>query len=466
MSRIIKLTESDLNRIVKRVIVENESKRYSNAILLLLETFKEDCVCGFEVDYNDKTDIYLIKMIVGNKDLDNKFMTNVQIRNYLNKLKKMVNDHVYDYLPIRFLVDVRQTPKCKDFLGESNPHEDVISEVKKVEDFDEDYPDYVYSAIGVLPSKTNPNQIGVVFFNGPDFTLSDYREPQDSRPVYFLGPLGEFEFDSRDIHFNGKSPYVFGNKLKNSYYDKLFPLLKSKTTTSSEGDFTSDEIRESTKMAFPEYWEEETDDYTAGLRGIHTIGEKTDTDIDWSIMNFFDTKKEVKALINKKWNDEGSGDKIEWLSSVLRDDEGFLNKLLSIQWNSIKGGFENEIKALKNLTEMLEKSGIEFEYDVYPPGHKRDRYDSIDLTLKLQGEQPMALQIKPVTKTERMPNGDIKVYTYGMTNNYKRKDDLGYILYNKGNSFIIFKNKNYYVTPASNGTQVIHKDKPFKVYKG
>jgi hypothetical protein len=65
-----------------------------------------------------------------------------------------------------------------------------------------------------------------------------------------------------------------------------------------------------------------------------------------------------------------------------------------------------------------------------------------------------------------MPNGDIKVYTYGMTNNYKRKDDLGYILYNKGNSFIIFKNKNYYVTPASNGTQVIHKDKPFKVYKG
>jgi hypothetical protein len=64
--------------------------------------------------------------------------------------------------------------------------EDVISEVKKVEDFDEDYPDYVYSAIGVLPSKTNPNQIGVVFFNGPDFTLSDYREPEDSRPVYFL----------------------------------------------------------------------------------------------------------------------------------------------------------------------------------------------------------------------------------------------------------------------------------------
>ena len=108
----------------------------------------------------------------------------------------------------------------------------IISEVKKVEDFDEDYPDYVYSAIGVIPSKTSPNQIGVVFFNGPNFTLSDYREPEESRPVYFIGPMGDFQFDSRDIHFNGKSPYVFGNKLSNVYYDKLFPLMKSNNVTS------------------------------------------------------------------------------------------------------------------------------------------------------------------------------------------------------------------------------------------
>jgi hypothetical protein len=30
----------------------------------------------------------------------------------------------------------------------------IISEVKKVEDFDEDYPDYVYSAIGVIPNRS------------------------------------------------------------------------------------------------------------------------------------------------------------------------------------------------------------------------------------------------------------------------------------------------------------------------
>ena len=39
---------------------------------------------------------------------------NIQIRNYINKLKKMVNDHVYNYLPIRFLVVVKETPRCKN----------------------------------------------------------------------------------------------------------------------------------------------------------------------------------------------------------------------------------------------------------------------------------------------------------------------------------------------------------------
>ena len=304
-----------------------------------------------------------------------------------------------------------------------------------------------------------------MFFNGPDFNSSEYREPESPRMVYFIGPFGEFEFDSRMIKTNGKSPYVFGTDLKNVYYDKLLPLMKTKNVQPSSDDFTSDEILESLKNAFPDNWSEETEDTTAGLRGIHTIGEKTDTDIEWSIMNFFDTKQEVKSLINKKWKDEGSGDKIEWLSSVFKNDKKFLKTLLTKQWNSIKGGIENELSALKNLTDLLESTGVNFEYDVYPPGHKRDRYDSIDLTLKIAGEQPMTIQIKPVDKTERMPNGDIKIYTYGMSNSYKNKKDLGYILYNKGNSFIIFKNKNYYVTPAGKGREVIHKDKPFKVYK-
>jgi hypothetical protein len=185
--------------------------------------------------------------------------------------------------------------------------------------------------------------------------------------------LGEFEFDSRDIHFNGKSPYVFGNDLKNVYYDKLLTLMTLQDVPSTPSDFTSDDIRESLEMAFPEHWEDETDEYSGGIRGIHTIGEKTDTDMDWSIMNFFDTKKEVKSLINQKWIDEGSGDKIEWLSSVFRDDNDFLEKLLSIQWNSIKGGFENEIKALKlrlKITKSICKCSVESFNDWFKPINK------------------------------------------------------------------------------------------------
>jgi hypothetical protein len=412
-------------------------------------------------------------------DGDNQYQLNV-VKNDSGELQLAISSSFIKNITSMFDIDKFAASEliaeyCSDVLGMefdfirswpiSIPIKEEISEVKKVEDFDEDYPDYEYSQIGVLPKKDSDSQIGVVFFNGPDFNSSEYREPESPRMVYFIGPFGEFEFDSRMIKTNGKSPYVFGTDLKNVYYDKLLPLMKTKNVQPSSDDFTSDEILESLKNAFPDNWSEETEDTTAGLRGIHTIGEKTDTDIEWSIMNFFDTKQEVKSLINKKWKDEGSGDKIEWLSSVFKNDKKFLKTLLTKQWNSIKGGIENELSALKNLTDLLESTGVNFEYDVYPPGHKRDRYDSIDLTLKIAGEQPMTIQIKPVDKTERMPNGDIKIYTYGMSNSYKNKKDLGYILYNKGNSFIIFKNKNYYVTPAGKGREVIHKDKPFKVYK-
>ena len=412
-------------------------------------------------------------------DGDNQYQLNV-VKNDSGQLQLAISSSFIKNITSMFGIEKWEASEliaeyCSDVLGMefdfirswpiSIPIKEEISEVKKVEDFDEDYPDYEYSQIGVLPKKDSDSQIGVVFFNGPDFNSSEYREPESPRMVYFIGPLGEFEFDSRIIKTNGKSPYVFGTDLKNVYYDKLLPLMKTKNVQPSSDDFTSDEILESLKNAFPDNWSEETEDTTAGLRGIHTIGEKTDTDIEWSIMNFFDTKQEVKSLINKKWKDEGSGDKIEWLSSVFKNDKKFLKTLLTKQWNSIKGGIENELSALKNLTELLESTGVNFEYDVYPPGHKRDRYDSIDLTLKIAGEQPITIQIKPVDKTERMPNGDIKIYTYGMSNSYKNKKDLDYILYNKGNSFIIFKNKNYYVTPAGKGREVIHKDKPFKVYK-
>ena len=102
-----------------------------------------------------------------------------------------------------------------------------INEVNKVGSFYEYSPEYNYTSIGVQPNKYKPDEIGVVFFNGTDFGKSDYQKPERNIPVYFMGPKGEFLFNSDDINYKGKSPFIFGNKLKDEHYNKLLPLMKT-----------------------------------------------------------------------------------------------------------------------------------------------------------------------------------------------------------------------------------------------
>ena len=49
-----------------------------------------------------------------------------------------------------------------------------------------------------------------------------------------------------------------------------------------------------------------------------------------------------------------------------------------------------------------------------------------------------------------------------MNNYYRNKKGLDYILYNKGDSFIIFNNRQYYVSDS--GNEVIHYTEPYEVY--
>ena len=56
MKKIIKLTETDLTNIVKRVIKESEVKNYTKSILHLLDGFENEHVCGFKaVSYTHLT---------------------------------------------------------------------------------------------------------------------------------------------------------------------------------------------------------------------------------------------------------------------------------------------------------------------------------------------------------------------------------------------------------------------------
>jgi hypothetical protein len=114
---------------------------------------------------------------------------------------------------------------------------------------------------------------------------------------------------------------------------------------------------------------------------------------------------------------------------------------------------------------MLESSGVNFEYEVYPPGYKKDRYDSTDIILKIENEPPMTIQIKPLSRVEKTKDNKFKVYTYGMKDSYKWNKKLNYIMYSKGDSFIMFDNRNYFVSDSSGkGKEVIHYMEPYKVY--
>jgi len=344
----------------------------------------------------------------------------------------------------------------------------IISEVDKNKDFDDDFPKYDYSSIGVRPSDKNPNEIGVVFFNGVDFNKSDYRKPEQPKMISFNGPLGQFEFDSRNIYYK-KSPYIFGDKLNDMYYDKLFPLMNSKKPKV----FTSRDIILALKMAFPNNWVKETPEFTAGLRGIEPIGDYLkkqkgydgDTTETWSLMNFFDTRT-IPELIDAKWEKEGSGDKIEWLVNIFKNDKIFLDKLLQTQWESVyKGFYVNEPSAIKKLKKMFEDELLIATFKTYPMGHKKDRNSGIDVKFKIKGKTPNGIQIKPLTKIQYLQNGNIKVYTSSMTDDYKNNSGLDYILYNTDNTFYLFRNSDYEVVPNTNGREVIHYTTPARFYE-
>jgi hypothetical protein len=118
-------------------------------------------------------------------------------------------------------------------------NQSIISEVKKVDNnFDKNFPEYNYSEINVQPNKQNPNKIGVVFFNGEDFGISEYQKPFNTT-VKFNGPLGEFEFHSKIVKYNGYSPHVFGDDLNRSDYYKLLPLMAPTKTQVSSDNITS-----------------------------------------------------------------------------------------------------------------------------------------------------------------------------------------------------------------------------------
>ena len=267
-------------------------------------------------------------------------------------------------------------------------NDSVISEVNKVENFNEENPVYRYRDISVLRDDFRPNQIGSVYFMGVTYNGSEYVKPKKGVKVTFTGDKGDFTFNSNDIKITNTNPMIGVGDLTDDYKEKLIPYLKGKDKSSfsnnsinkekNKDKFTSVEIKRALERAFRDYWVEETDDTTSGLRGIETIGEylekemdyEGDTTEDWSVMNFFNTMT-IPELITKKWDNDGRENRrTDWLTGVFKNDTEFLNTLLKTQWSSLyKGIYKIESSALSKLKKAYKGA----EFITKQPGSKTDQ---------------------------------------------------------------------------------------------
>lgn len=261
-----------------------------------------------------------------------------------------------------------------------------------------------------------------VYFNGGEKIDGVLKTDVDDQLVFinlngetFITKSGFFRYDtskkSGSLSFNDLKRYNPGVQ------EILFP----------KKEITSGEIRESLQLAFPNNWKPRDNEFTAGLRGIYTIGDKIGGDEDWSIMNYFDTKKEIQQIINQYYVSSKKNTELKyWLVDELRNNDDFVKKLIDVQWNSIKSGF---------LTEKLTEKIIGTDNATfYPPGSIMDRENGVDMTY-----DGVNYQIKPLIFYDKEKN---LVKTYGMKN-YQNKGLVDKILFVNKNEMLEFDNKDY-----------------------
>jgi len=256
--------------------------------------------------------------------------------------------------------------------------------------------------------------------------------------LIFINVNGQtYTTNSFDFRFYNGTGSVELNDFKSDnpeVVDVLFPKDK----------ITSNQVREALSLAFPNNWNTKTDDYTAGLRGIYTIGEKLGTDESWSVMNYFDTKAEIKEIINQAYSKSKTNLSFTyWLIDELRNNKSFVNDLVNKQWSSIKSGFETEKLAEK----FIGATNATF----YPPGSVMDRIKGVDMTW-----ENVNYQIKPLESYDEKTN---TVTTYGMRD-YKDKELVHKILFVSPTKMLEFDNDGY-ISTSNNAT---FNSPPVKIY--
>jgi hypothetical protein len=131
-----------MKELIRKILNEETNKgKYISAIEDLTEDFKnEDCVCDIKIEYKPEEEIYLINVILGNGDMDDKFKgINWRERDYRGKLKTKIRKEVFGYLPIPFFVEFKQTPRCKDYKNLQESEDKKGKYINALEDLTEGF---------------------------------------------------------------------------------------------------------------------------------------------------------------------------------------------------------------------------------------------------------------------------------------------------------------------------------------
>jgi hypothetical protein len=322
-------------------------------------------------------------------------------------------------------------------LSESN---NEMTDEEKIK-FDE-FTIFTYTTIGLFERGTTK----LYYFNNV-VPISDEDIGKDK--VKIIGVLGDFTFDRIDLKYDENKSSIRVNK---NIFDKHYPDFMVVRQSEKVG-ITPQNIRKALEKAFPSNWKPEDEIFSAGLRGIYTIGSKLGDDVeDWSIMNYFDTKEEIQNILYLRYReDETNEDVVNWLSNLLRTDKEFAKILVDRQWQSIKSGLDLEREAVKFFFKKVNPKNVTF----YPHGSKMDRWYGVDVTI---GDKNF--QIKPLSSYWSNENG-YDISTYGMRD-YKDKKLVDFLVFANSETVLIFKNKDYNV---SSRNRVSFKEKPVRVIK-
>lgn len=320
------------------------------------------------------------------------------------------------------------TEKQKSFLYER---------ISNTEELNEKPTKYTYTHLGSFEKGSTKRY----YFN--NIVPVEDLNPIPSK-IKIEGKSGDFAFDENKLFINNEKKNISINK--SDFYSK-YPDHKKENKSEQIG-ITPKSIRLALEKAFPKNWKDETDMFSAGLRGVYTIGDKLgNSEEDWSVMNYFDTKEEIHSLIYLKYfDDKPTGDIIDWMADLFRNNEEFTKLLVDRQWKSIEGGLKLERESVNNFIDKLNVGNITY----YPHGSKMDRWYGVDVTIN-----GVNYQIKPL-KSYKEVDGEYTIGTYGMMD-YKNKKLVDKIVFSKNDEILIFDNKNYTVVSKS---VVIFSEKP------